>query len=111
MARAAKRFVDTTALAATDTTIIAAVPATQLNILRHIRLANVTASAATYNLALNATSATAGNCFAFQVSIPASSIVDSYVYIIMNPTDTLHALCGTASAITVTVNGEAITLG
>lgn len=75
-------------------------------IVKSIALANTTALAATINIAINGTSATAANCILFQVSVPASdSVFISNLFIPVANTDTIQGLQGTTSAITVTIGG------
>lgn len=74
-------------------------------VVRTIHVANTTASAATITLALNGTAATAGNCFIKAFSIPSGGLLVENVNIVMNETDTIQGLQGTANALNVLISG------
>ena len=89
-------------------------------IIRHIRVVNKTNAAASLALWLGATGANAaGTEFAFGgaasagaltagtgVSVPANSYVDWYGSVVLNTTDFLVGGAGTATALTITCEGE-----
>lgn len=77
-------------------------------VLKHIRLQNKTASAVTVTLYKGATGgSTGGTEFAFgAVSIAANSYVDWYGQARFDSADYLTGIAGTASAVTITMEGE-----
>jgi len=77
-------------------------------ILRHIRISNKTASAATFSLWIGATGAnTAGTEFMGTAqSVPANSYVDWYGMIRLDAADFLVGGAGTATALTLEGEGE-----
>ena len=75
--------------------------------IRQIHLSNVTVSAATFTLYVGATGGSAaGTELAKGISIPANSTYVMNMVLRMDSTDFLTGLSGTASAITITVEGE-----
>lgn len=76
-------------------------------IVTHIAAANVTASAATLTMHAVPTggSASGANMFIPGVSIPGFTVVFFDVAIVLEQDESLRALIGTASAITLTVSG------
>lgn len=77
-------------------------------LLTHIRLQNKTAAPVTASLYKGATGgSTAGTEFAFPgVSIPANSAVDWYGRARFDSVDFLSGIAGSASAVSVTIEGE-----
>ena len=79
------------------------------DVIRHIHIANKTASAATFTLYLGATGANAAGTELFVgVSIPANDVFDWYGMLRMNSTDFLVGGSNTATALTITAEGEQI---
>lgn len=75
--------------------------------IRQIHLANITTSAATATLYIGATGgSTTSTTLLPAVSIPANSVYVLNLVLRMDSTDFLSGLSGTASAITITVEGE-----
>lgn len=76
-----------------------------VTIMRHIRVCNTAASAATYSLAIGGTTATAANCIASGKAIGANSTIDEFGYFVLPASTAVH---GVASATTVTfeISGE-----
>ncbi len=81
------------------------VPAATTVVVRNIHVCNTTAANATISLATNGTAATAANCWLTALSVPANSSYDWSGFLHLSATDTLQALQGTASALTVTISG------
>jgi hypothetical protein len=87
-------------------------PATSTNtyfVLRHVRITNVTASPATFTLAIGTTgvTATSSNSFmGFGTSVPANSYVDWYGMVRMDIADFLVGGAGTTTALTFEAEGE-----
>lgn len=80
----------------------------QYIVLRHIRIVNKTASAATASLWIGATGGNAaGTEFAFQAtSVPANSYVDWYGVLRLDSADFLVGGSGTATALSIEGEGE-----
>lgn len=75
--------------------------------IRQIHLANITATAATATLFIGATGgSTTSTTLLPTVSIPPNSTYVMNLVLRMDSTDFLSGLSGTASAITITVQGE-----
>lgn len=77
------------------------------DIIKHVHIANKTASAATFTLYIGATGANAAGTEWFTaVSVPANSVFDHYCNLKMTSTDFLVGGSGTATALTITIEGE-----
>jgi len=77
------------------------------DVIRHIHIANKTASSATFSLWLGATGANAAGTELFNgVSIPANSSFDWYGALKMTSTDFLVGGSNTTTALTITGEGE-----
>jgi len=83
-------------------------PTASYIILRHIRIVNKTALAATFSLWLGATGANAAGTeiIGTGYSVPANSAFDWYGMLIMKSTDFLVGGAGTAVALTFEAEGE-----
>jgi len=78
-------------------------------VIKHIRVANKTAAAATFRLYIGATGGSAGGTeIAFDKNVPANDFVDMYFApgIKMLSTDFLSGLASAASTLVITVMGE-----
>lgn len=76
-------------------------------LIRHIHVANVTTSAATFTLYIGLTGGSAGGTELFKlVNVPANSYVDYYPYQVMLSTDFLSGLASAASTLTIVVEGD-----
>jgi len=77
-------------------------------LIKHIRIVNKTASAATFSLYIGATGAnTTGTEFmGIAQSVPANSFVDWYGQVRLDSTDFLVGGAGTATALTLQAEGE-----
>jgi hypothetical protein len=89
----------------TGNTTLYTVPSATTVVVRNIHICNTTATAATISLAINASAATAANCWLTALSVPGNSSYDWSGFLHLSTTDTLQALQGTASALTVTISG------
>lgn len=80
----------------------------QYIIMRHIRIVNKTASAATVSLWIGATGGNvAGTEFAWQATpVPANSFLDWYGYCRLDSADFLVGGAGTGTALSITIEGE-----
>lgn len=83
-------------------------PTASYFICRHIRVVNKTGSAATVSLWIGATGANAaGTEFAWQAtSVAANSYIDWYGQVRLDAADFLVGGAGTATALTITLEGE-----
>lgn len=80
-------------------------PAGTVTIIRTIVVANTTAGALTYALALGGTAATAANCIAQGVSIPANTTSIIYGPIVLPAAGTLHGLAS-GTGVTFSASGD-----
>ncbi len=82
--------------------------ATIYTVIRHIRVANVTAGAVTYTLYIGATGgSTAGTEIAKAHSVPANSAVDLFFAgLRLDSTDFLTGIASAGSSLTIAVMGE-----
>jgi hypothetical protein len=77
------------------------------DVIKHIHVANKTGSAATFSLWLGATGANAAGTELFTaVNVPANSVYDWYGNLKMVNTEFLVGGSGTATALTITIEGE-----
>lgn len=77
------------------------------DVIKHIHIANKTASAATVSLWLGATGANAAGTELFNaVSVPANSYIDWYGNLKMTSADFLVGGSGTGTALTIVAEGE-----
>jgi len=79
------------------------------DIIRHIHVVNKTASAATFSLWLGATGGNVAGTELFNGhSVAANSVYDYYCALKMLSTDFLVGGAGTATALTITIEGEQV---
>lgn len=107
MADTAKRLAGPTQ-PGTSTGTLYTVPASTTTILRNIHVANNTAAAVTFTLAIG-TAATAANRLYDAVSIPANSTLDWSGFLVLAAAETLQALASAGTSLTVTVSGVEVT--
>jgi len=87
-------------------------PATSTNlyfIIRHVRIVNVTASAATFTLCIGATGATASSSNSFMgfgTSVPGNSFAEWFGMVRLDIADFLVGGAGTTTALTFEAEGE-----
>lgn len=106
MADAAKR-IGPTAIANTETTLYT-VPAVTQAVIKWIRIANATGTAATVNLGVGADAA--GTRLLSAVSIPANDFLElSEQFLVLEAAETLRATGGTNNALTFTAGAVLIT--
>jgi hypothetical protein len=106
MSDTAVRLAGPTLLTGTEATLYT-VPADTTAILRHIRLANSTATAATVRLSIGAYAA--GTALLGDVSIPANGTYDWSGFAVLAAAETLRGSAGTTNALAVTVSGVEVT--
>jgi len=114
MARAAKRFYGP-ALITTGPTTVYTVPGSTKVVLRHIHLQNPSGSAVLFSLSIGADAA--GTRLWDNYSIPAAaagvtdSVRDIFLYLVMDAAEVIQVKAGTTNILTITINGDEITLG
>lgn len=107
MADTAKRLGGPDDIPTTETTLYT-VPSSTTAVLRNVRIANTTTSAATIRLSIGAYAA--GTALMTDVSIPANSVyMEDGFLAVLTAAETLRATGGTNNALTVTVSGVEIT--
>jgi small neutral amino acid transporter SnatA (MarC family) len=104
MADVAKRLVGPQYLATTSAVLYTA-PAATTTIIRNIHLCNVSSSAITFNLAVNAAATVAVNCAFYGFTVPANGVLDWSGMMPIAATETVAGLASTASALTVILSG------
>jgi len=83
--------------------------ATIYTVIRHIHIANVTATAATFSLYVGATGGSAGGTELFnEYSVAADSTYDYYCVLKLLSTEFLSGVASAASTLTITVEGELV---
>lgn len=91
------------------------VPATTKTIVRHIHVQNPSGSPVTFTLSIGADAAGVRVFDAF--SIPAAAagvtanVIDHYCYYVLDAAEVIQALAGTTNILTLTIDGDEITLG
>lgn len=102
--RQASQVLAPTAASTSDATLFTGA-STSVTIIRTIFVANTSASAQTFSLALGATAATAANCLFSAVPIPANTTTIIYGPITLPVSGTLHGLAS-ATSVTFSASGE-----
>lgn len=91
------------------------VPAATKTIVRHIHVQNPSGSAATFTLSIGADAAATRIIDAFSVPAAAAgvttSVIDWWCYYVLEAAEIVQALSGTNNVLTLTLNGDEITLG
>jgi hypothetical protein len=91
------------------------VPASTKTIVRHIHVQNPSGSAATFTLSIGADAA--GTRLFDAYSIPAAaagvtgSVIDHYCYYVLEAAEIIQAFSGTNNVLTLTIDGDELTLG
>ena len=109
MAGTLKRIAGPAYIASSATNIYTPEASTIYAVIRHIRVTNKTATAATFRLYVGATGGSAGGTeIAFDKSVAANDFLDMYFApgLKMLSTDFLSGLASAASTLTITVMGE-----
>ena len=90
----------------TTDTLLYTVPGATKTVVRGIHVANTTGSAATITLGLDSAAAlAAANHFLSAVSVPANGTYDWSGFQVLNAAETIRALQGTSTALTVHISG------
>ncbi|MGH9892808.1 MAG: hypothetical protein ACREA0_12620 [bacterium] len=108
MARTAKRLSGpalVTNIAATKYTV----PATTKTVVRHIHVQNPSGSAVTFTLSIGTDAAAARIFDAY--SIAAGTVLDHFGIYVLEAAEIIQALAGTTNILTLTIDGDEITLG
>lgn len=91
------------------------VPALTKTIIRHIHVQNPSGSAATFTLSIGADAAGTRVLDAFSIPAAAAgvtaSVVDWWVYYVVDAAEIVQAFSGTNNILTLTIDGDEITLG
>lgn len=108
MARAATRFAGpalVTNVAATKYTV----PAASLAVVRHIHVSNPSGSAVTFTLSIGVDAVAVRLFDAY--SIAAGTVLDHFGYYALAAGEIIQSLAGTTNILTLTIDGDLITLG
>jgi len=85
------------------------VPASTTYVIRHIHVQNPTASAATFTCSIGADAA--GTRLFDVYSIAAGTVLDHYCYYVLTAAEIFQAFSGTNNVMSLTVDGDSLTLG
>ena len=103
------------ALVATGPVTIYTVPASTKAIIRHIHIQNPSGAAVTLTLSIGADAAAKRIFDAFSVPAAAAgvtaSVIDHWCYYVLEAAEVLQAATGTNNTLTITVDGDQLTLG
>lgn len=114
MARTAKRLYGP-AVVATGPTTVYTVPALTKTIIRYIHVQNPSGSAVTLSLSLGADAAGTRLYQTYSIPAAAAGVVDSvrqiFLYLIVDAAEIITVSAGTNNILTITINGDEITLG
>lgn len=108
MADTPKRLIGPTQSGTADNSSAYTAPAATTTIIRNIHVSNPSGSAVTITAAIG-TTATAANRFLDAFSVPAGNIFEWSGFLVLATGETLNIKVGTATAVTVTVNGVEVT--
>jgi hypothetical protein len=90
-------------------------PAVTKTIVRHIHVQNPSGSPVTFTMSIGTDSAANRVIDAFSIPAAAAgvtaSVVDWFVYYVLEATDVIQAFAGTNNILTLTIDGDEITLG
>lgn len=85
------------------------VPSTTKTIIKHIHVSNPSGSAVTFTLSIGADAAGVRLFDAY--SIAAGSVLDHWCYYIVDAAEIVQAFSGTNNVLTLTIDGDELTLG
>lgn len=108
MAKTAKRLHGPAQVAATAATKYT-VPATTKTVVRHIHVQNPTGSAVTFTMSIGTDAA--GTRIFDAYSIAANTVLDHFGLYVLEAAEVVQAGAGTTNVLTLTIDGEEITLG
>lgn len=91
------------------------VPALTKTIIRHIHVQNPSGSPVTFTMSIGADAAGTRIIDAFSIPAAAAgvtaSVVDFFCYYVVDAAEIVQAFAGTNAVLTLTINGDEITLG
>lgn len=91
------------------------VPASTKTIVRHIHVQNPSGSAVTFTMSIGADAAGVRIFDAFSIPAAAAgvtaSVIDHWCYYVLDATEVIQAFAGTTNVLTLTIDGDEITLG
>lgn len=91
------------------------VPAATKTIVRHIHVQNPSGSAVTFTLSIGADAAATRIFDAYSIPAAAAgvtgSVFDHYCYYVLEAAEVIQAFAGTNNILTLTIDGDQITLG
>ena len=108
MARTAKRL-GGPALVTNSVVTKYTVPASTKTIIRHIHVQNPSGSTVTFTLSIGADAAGTRLFDAF--SILADTVLDHWCYYVVEAAEIVQAVAGTTNILTLTLDGDELTLG
>ena len=85
------------------------VPTATLTILRHIHVSNTTSAAVAFTMSIGADAA--GTRIFDAYSIAAGAVLDLWCYFVLSAAEIIQAFAGTNNILTLTLDGDEITLG
>lgn len=85
------------------------VPAATTTVVRHVHVYNADTVACTFTMSIG--SDAAGTRVFDAYSMAAGSFLDHFCYYVLTATEIIQALAGTTNKLTLTIDGEEITLG
>lgn len=85
------------------------VPAGTKTILRHIRVQNPSGGAVTFTMSIGADAAATRIYDGY--SLAAGAVLDIWVYFVLEAAEIVQALSGTNNVLTLTLDGDELTLG
>lgn len=97
------------ALVTNSATTVYTVPASTKTVVRHVHVSNPSGSAATFTLSIGTDAA--GKRLFDAFSIPNGSVIDHICYYVMEAAEIIQAFSGTNNVLTLTVDGDQLTLG
>jgi hypothetical protein len=91
------------------------VPAVTKTVVRHIHVQNPSGAAVTFTLSIGADAAATRVIDAFSIPAAAAgvtaSVIDWYVYYVLDVGEVVQAFAGTNNILTLTIDGDEISLG
>jgi len=85
------------------------VASTALAVIRHIHVSNPSGSAVTFTMSIGADAA--GTRIFDAYNIAAGVVLDHFCYYAISPSEIVQAFAGTNNILTLTIDGDLITLG
>ena len=108
MARTATRFAGPAVVGSTAATKYT-VPASSKAVIRHVHISNPSASAVDFTMSIG-TDATGTRIYS-GYSISADTVYDHYPYYVVDAAEIIQAFAGTENILTLTIDGDLLTVG